>query len=129
MNLPAHIVTCSPPSMNLHAHGTTSPKPSPHHCIQTTYISQNPQHYRLAQPKHRQAKPVQTAWWNTPCHQALASRRPIGAGSIAWQITSCPRCYAVQEPLMLVQSPSAHTRAVRRYTSNELLLVSAPETV
>jgi len=28
MNLPAHIITCSPPSMNLPAHGTTSPDPS-----------------------------------------------------------------------------------------------------
>jgi len=28
MNLPAHIITCSPPSMNLPAHGTASPDPS-----------------------------------------------------------------------------------------------------
>jgi len=28
MNLPAHIITCSPPSMNLPTHGTTSPDPS-----------------------------------------------------------------------------------------------------
>jgi len=28
MNLPAHIIMCSPPSMNLSAHGTTSPDPS-----------------------------------------------------------------------------------------------------
>jgi len=28
MNLPAHIITCSPLSMNLPAHGTTSPDPS-----------------------------------------------------------------------------------------------------
>jgi len=28
MNLPAHIITCSPPSMNLPAHGITSPYPS-----------------------------------------------------------------------------------------------------
>jgi len=28
MNLPAHIIMCSPPSMNLLAHGTTSPDPS-----------------------------------------------------------------------------------------------------
>jgi len=28
MNLLAHIITCSPPSMNLPAHGTTSPDPS-----------------------------------------------------------------------------------------------------
>jgi len=28
MNLPTHINTCSPPSMNLPAHGTTSPDPS-----------------------------------------------------------------------------------------------------
>jgi len=27
MNLPAHIITCHPPSMNLPAHGTTSPDP------------------------------------------------------------------------------------------------------
>jgi len=28
MNLPAYIITCSPPSMNLPAHGTISPDPS-----------------------------------------------------------------------------------------------------
>jgi len=28
MNLLAHIITCSSPSMNLPAHGTTSPDPS-----------------------------------------------------------------------------------------------------
>jgi len=28
MHLPTHIITCSPPSMNLPAHGTTSPDPS-----------------------------------------------------------------------------------------------------
>jgi len=28
MNLSAHIITCSPPSMNLPTHGTTSPDPS-----------------------------------------------------------------------------------------------------
>jgi len=28
MNLPAYIITCSPPSMNLPAHGTPSPDPS-----------------------------------------------------------------------------------------------------
>ena len=28
MNLPTHIIMCSPPSMNLPAHGTTSHDPS-----------------------------------------------------------------------------------------------------
>jgi len=42
MNLPAHIITCSPPSMNLPAHGTTSPSPSLHQHIQTTYIKLTP---------------------------------------------------------------------------------------
>jgi len=53
MNLPAHIIMCSAPSMNLPAHGTTSPNPSPHQCVQTTHASQKLQRYRLAQPKCR----------------------------------------------------------------------------
>ena len=50
MNLPAHIITCSPPSMNLPAYGTTSPDPSltsrhdnetrkAHYATQGTYSS------------------------------------------------------------------------------------------
>jgi len=34
MNLPAHTITCQPPSMNLPAHGTTSPDPRSHQCVQ-----------------------------------------------------------------------------------------------
>jgi len=33
MNLPTHMIMCSPPSMNLPAHDTSSPEPSPHHCV------------------------------------------------------------------------------------------------
>jgi len=42
MNLPAHIITCSPPSMNLPAHGTASPGPSLHHRVQTTHTKPTP---------------------------------------------------------------------------------------
>jgi len=34
MNLPAHTITCQPPSMNLPAHGTTSPDPHSHQSAQ-----------------------------------------------------------------------------------------------
>jgi len=39
MNLPAHTITCQPPSMNLPAHGTTSPDPRFHQCVQTTHTN------------------------------------------------------------------------------------------
>jgi len=42
--------------MNLPAHGTTSLDPRSHHCVQITHVAQYLQHYRLAQPKRRQAK-------------------------------------------------------------------------
>jgi len=35
MNLPAHTITCQTPSMNLPAHGTASPDPRSHQCVQT----------------------------------------------------------------------------------------------
>jgi len=35
MNLPVHTITCQPPSMNLPAHGTTSPDPYLHQSVQT----------------------------------------------------------------------------------------------
>jgi len=34
MNLPAHTITCQPSSMNLSAHGITSPYPCSHQCVQ-----------------------------------------------------------------------------------------------
>jgi len=34
MNLPAHTITCQPPSMNLPAHGTASPGPHSHQSTQ-----------------------------------------------------------------------------------------------
>ncbi|QCD86158.1 hypothetical protein DEO72_LG3g679 [Vigna unguiculata] len=56
MNLPAHILTCSPPSMNLPAHGTTSPDPSPHQRVKQHTQAHTCNKYRLTQPKRRQAK-------------------------------------------------------------------------
>jgi len=61
MNLPAHIITCSPPSMNLPAHGTPSPDPIIAPLRETTHANHWQQHYLLAQTKRRQAKPAQTA--------------------------------------------------------------------
>ncbi|QCD93602.1 hypothetical protein DEO72_LG5g1677 [Vigna unguiculata] len=39
MNLPAHTITCHPPSMNLPAHGTASPDPRSHQCVQTIHTN------------------------------------------------------------------------------------------
>jgi len=94
MNLPAHIITCYPPSMNLPAHGTTSPDPSKASSLiknntlrkqRTTTFPPGPAHTlpgetvpdRLTVLAHRQApEPIQrhyltaTAWRSTSCHQA-----------------------------------------------------------
>ncbi|QCE04748.1 hypothetical protein DEO72_LG8g2786 [Vigna unguiculata] len=75
MNLPAHIITCSPPSMNLPAHGTTSHDPSIASPLKSNARKSQLQHYRLAQPKRRQAKPAQTAWRYQPHCQAPSSRQ------------------------------------------------------
>jgi len=34
MSLPTHTITRQPPSMNLPTHGTTSPDPRSHQCVQ-----------------------------------------------------------------------------------------------
>ena len=39
MNLLVHTITCQPPSMNLPAHGTASPDPRFHQCVQTTHTN------------------------------------------------------------------------------------------
>ncbi|QCE14451.1 hypothetical protein DEO72_LG11g1451 [Vigna unguiculata] len=72
MNLPAHIITCSPPSMNLSAHGTSSPDPSITSPLKNNAHKSQLQRYCLAQPKPRQAKPAQTAW-----QDIFAARRQI----------------------------------------------------
>ncbi|QCE11388.1 hypothetical protein DEO72_LG10g2621 [Vigna unguiculata] len=56
MKFPAHIITCSPPSMNLLAHGTTSLFPS----LTSQHDNENKksswlQRYRLSLPKRCQA--------------------------------------------------------------------------
>ncbi|QCD96751.1 hypothetical protein DEO72_LG6g1460 [Vigna unguiculata] len=75
MNLPAYIITCSPPSMNLSTHGTTSLDPSLHQCVQ----------------QHTKANTYSTFAWHSlsaarrnsyadrlaehPCRQAPSSRQ------------------------------------------------------
>ncbi|QCE00718.1 hypothetical protein DEO72_LG7g2008 [Vigna unguiculata] len=89
MNLPAHIITCHTPSINLPAHGTTSPDPSKASLsVKTSHTTRNLLHSRLApQPAplgetgsdrlavsaHRQAPALfqrhyfsNTAWRSTP---------------------------------------------------------------
>jgi len=39
MNLPAHTITCQPPSMNLPANGSASPNPRSHQCVQTIHTN------------------------------------------------------------------------------------------
>jgi len=55
----------------------------------TTYASHIPAAFRLAQPKCRQTKPVQTAWRDVLVARRQASHRPTVARFITWQITPC----------------------------------------
>ncbi|QCE10731.1 hypothetical protein DEO72_LG10g1962 [Vigna unguiculata] len=123
MNLPAHIIMFSPPSMNLLAHGTSSPDPSPtslrtdntrNHCLQ---------HCRLALPKRRQAKILCRPPGGTPLtpgakphpnplFQSLSpGGSPLPPGATCWRT------------LLLILSPGGPYHATRRY------IRSAPMTV
>jgi len=129
MNLPAHTITCSPPSMNLPTHGTTSPVQVSHHCVQTTHTSYWPQHYRLAQPKCYQAKLVQTAWRNILVASRQAPDSPNVLGSVAWRNIPCRQAPRGAGTSLEVLSPNTNTRAARRYTSSDIYWFSTPKQI
>jgi len=125
MNLPAHIITCYPPSMNLPAHGIASPDPSIVSLLKTTHkqikdnniftwlslhAARQNQFRRLAVLAHRQALvPFQrhcfsvTVWFSTPCRQAPRSTGTSTIVLITWR----------------------HQQAARRHTRSTSLLVLA----
>ncbi|QCD89256.1 hypothetical protein DEO72_LG4g200 [Vigna unguiculata] len=105
MNLPAHIITCSPPSMNLPAHGTTSLDPS------ITSLR-----------KSNTRKPLIAA-----LSLGAAYTPPGETWSIAWRSTPCRQAQPVAESTSDSLPPDDHTRAARRYTSSETSLVLAPK--
>jgi len=64
--------------MNLPAHGTASPDPSIASLLKrNTHKSHSLQHHRLAQPKRRQAKPMQIVWQNTSAARRLVNSEPL----------------------------------------------------
>jgi len=117
MNLPAHIITCSPPSMNLPVHGTTSPDPSiasllnatPTQVIVCSIIA-------WRNPKRRQAKPVQTAWRNLLTARRQTFPRPTMLQTPPSGAYPATKCHAVQRPLPLFLSLGGYQQAARRYT-------------
>ncbi|QCD89580.1 hypothetical protein DEO72_LG4g526 [Vigna unguiculata] len=60
-----------------------------HHCLKATNTSHNLQHYRLVQPKHRQAKPAQTAWRDVLVARCQAPNKPIVSRYVTWRNTPC----------------------------------------
>ena len=90
MNLPTHIITCSPLPMNLPAHGTISPDPSltsQHDNRRKKEFLVEP--YRLVLPRCRQEKILlKTAWRDTIVARCQAASRPTNLGSIAQRIPS-----------------------------------------
>jgi len=118
-------------SMNLPAHGTTSPDPSKASSLIKNNIpeSKEEQHFRLARLARRQAKLSQTAWrYSLPARRqrhfrVTVSSSPPGGAHCA------PRHPSVQCPLTLSLSPSGYQWTARRHTRSTLQLVSALELV
>jgi len=116
MNLPVHIITCQTPSMNLPAHGTTSPDPSKASLSvkNNTLESKEQQPFRLARPTRRQAKLFQTAW-----RYLLTARRQRPQGHCflvtAWRTSPC------RQALSHTGTPDASRTARRTYPCRQVL--------
>jgi len=106
MNLPAHTITRSPPSMNLPAYGTTSSDPSIASLLKT---------------QHTQVTICSiTAWHNLSATRQNLHRSPSGTSpivrrqahehnpyftAIAWHVTSCRQVLASRSPTVASLSP------------------------
>jgi len=73
-----------------------------HHYLKATYISHNLQHYRLTQPKHRQAKPTQTAWRVTFAARHQATPRPTVSRTSPGGAHFAARCHKLQCTSLIV---------------------------
>jgi len=124
MNLPAHIITCSPPSMNLLAHSTTSSDPSIASLLKRNshkFILQCNAWRVLAARRNQRKSPG-----GTPLPPSARSVQSHCWRSPTWR--TIPRHHAPRSSGTCLEllPLGEHQQAVRRHASSILLLVLAP---